>query len=117
MHEGAIVQSIFDSAIEIKKKEDLKSVSVIKIIVGEYHQIVKEVMFTYYDNMKSDYSGFENSKLDMKVVPVKIKCKSCNHIFQINDPILICPKCNSFETDFLSGKELYIKTISGETNN
>ncbi|MEA1987306.1 MAG: hydrogenase maturation nickel metallochaperone HypA [Candidatus Marinimicrobia bacterium] len=117
MHEGAIVQSIFDSAIEIKEKENLETISTIKIIVGEYHQIVKEVMFTYFDIMKKDYDGFGNSKLDMKIVPIKVKCHSCNHTFKINDPILICPNCQSFETEILSGKELYIETISGETNN
>ncbi|MEA3499830.1 MAG: hydrogenase maturation nickel metallochaperone HypA [Candidatus Marinimicrobia bacterium] len=114
MHEGAITQSIFDSAIEIKKKEKLKNISTIKIVVGEYHQIVKEVMFTYFDIMKLEYDGFEKAKLEMENVKVNIKCKSCGKSFNIDDPIVICPHCQSFETEIISGKELYIKTITGE---
>ncbi|MDA3871366.1 MAG: hydrogenase maturation nickel metallochaperone HypA [Candidatus Marinimicrobia bacterium] len=115
MHEGAIVQSIFDSAEEIKKKENLKNVTTIKIIVGEYHQIVKEVMFTYFDIMKLEYNGFKKAKLEMDVIPAEIQCKSCGKSFNINDPIMICPNCQSFETELIKGKELYIKAITGET--
>lgn len=117
MHEGAIVQSIFDSAEEIKKKENLMTINTIHIIVGEYHQIVREVMFTYFDIMKLEYTGFEKAKLKMKNVKVNIKCKHCGKSFNIDDPIMICPDCQSFETEIISGKELYIKTITGETKN
>ena len=117
MHEGAIVQSIFDSAKEIKKKENLENITTIKIVVGEYHQIVNEVMFTYFDIMKLEYDGFENAKLEIENIKVEVHCASCGKSFVINDPIMICPYCQSFETKLISGKELYIKTITGETKN
>jgi Zn finger protein HypA/HybF involved in hydrogenase expression len=28
---------------------------------------------------------------------------------------MICPNCQSFETELIKGKELYIKAITGET--
>ena len=113
MHEGAIVKSIFESAKEIKSKEKLVEITTIKIIVGKFHQVVRDVMFTYFNNMKLEYKGFEQAELKMIEKDVKVKCKSCKKEFTIDSPIMMCPYCNSFETELISGKELHIATIQG----
>lgn len=77
MHEGAIVHSLLELAKDIKDKEDLKKISVVKIVVGKFHQIVEEVMLTNFEYMRSDYSGFEKAELKMTEVDVKVKCEDC----------------------------------------
>ena len=113
MHEGAIVHSLLDIAQEIKEKEKLNEISKVKIVVGKFHQIVEEVMMTQFNFMKLEYPGFENSELLMQMVDVKAKCNDCNHEFAIDEPIFLCPKCESMDTDLVTGKELFIETMEG----
>jgi len=113
MHEGAIVHSLLEIAKDIRIKEDLKEITEVKIIVGKFHQIVEEVMMANFDFMKTEYDGFDNAELIMTEKEVSIKCVDCQHEFTIDEPIFMCPKCDSFNTELISGKELYIETMEG----
>ena len=114
MHEGSIVKSLFDIANKIKEDENLVEIHKIKVIVGKFQQIVDEVMFMYFDLMKKEYKGFENAELIHEERDVKIKCKNCNQTFLIEEPIFICPNCESFDTEIVESDELHIATIEGE---
>ena len=113
MHEGAIVHSLLEIAKDIKIKENLTEITDIKIVVGKFHQIVEDVMFANFNFMKTEYDGFENAALNMIEKNVRVKCEDCKHEFTIDEPIFMCPKCSSFNTELISGKELYIESIEG----
>ena len=113
MHEGAIVHSLLEIAKDIRIKENLEEVIEVRIVVGKFHQIVEEVMITNFSFMKTEYDGFENAVLSMTEKNVSVKCEECKHEFTIDEPIFMCPKCDSFNTELISGKELYIETIEG----
>ncbi|MCK5050240.1 MAG: hydrogenase maturation nickel metallochaperone HypA [Candidatus Cloacimonetes bacterium] len=113
MHEGAIVHSLLEIAKDIRIKEDLKEITEVKIIVGKFHQIVEEVMIANFDFMKTEYDGFDNAVLIMTEKNVSVICEDCQHEFTIDEPIFMCPECDSFNTELISGKELYIETIEG----
>ncbi|HHE39059.1 MAG TPA: hydrogenase maturation nickel metallochaperone HypA [Candidatus Cloacimonetes bacterium] len=113
MHEGAIVHSLFEIAKEIKDKEKLVEIKEVKIIVGKFHQIVEEVMMMHFDLMKTEYEGFADAKLIMKEIDVRIKCRNCGEETILNEPIFFCEKCESFDTELITGKELHIETIEG----
>jgi hydrogenase nickel incorporation protein HypA/HybF len=113
MHEGAIVSSLFEVAEQSRKDANLKEILKVKITVGKFHQIVEEVMQMHFDIMKKDLPRFENAILEMEEKDVKIKCSTCGRIFTINEPIFICPDCESLETEMIQGKELHIATMEG----
>ncbi|MDO9576908.1 MAG: hydrogenase maturation nickel metallochaperone HypA [Candidatus Cloacimonadales bacterium] len=113
MHEGSIVSSLFEIAEQSKKDANLKEITKVKIVVGKFHQIVEEVMLMHFDIMKQDIPGFENAVLEMEEKDVKIKCSGCGKIFTIDEPIFICPDCDSIETELFQGKELHIQTMEG----
>jgi len=113
MHEGAIIHSLLEIAKDIRLEENLKEITEVKIVVGKFHQIVEEVMITNFKFMKTEYEGFEKAILKMTEKEVNVRCKDCQHEFTIDEPIFMCPKCDSFETELISGKELYIETMEG----
>lgn len=113
MHEGAIVHSLLEIASDIQEKEKLKEITKVKIVVGKFHQIIEEVMLTNFEFMKSEYKGFEKAILIMTERDVRVKCQNCQHEFTIDEPIFMCPQCDSFDTELISGKELYIETMEG----
>ncbi|RLC51775.1 MAG: hypothetical protein DRZ79_02270 [Candidatus Cloacimonadota bacterium] len=116
MHEGAIIHSIFETAKTIKEKENLKEISKIKIIVGQMHQVVEEIMFMYFDFMKKEYEGFENSELKIENINIKILCNHCGKTSEINEPVFVCPHCGSMETEIIAGNELHIASLEGMQN-
>ena len=52
----------------------------------------------------------------MEEIDVKIKCKKCNQTFLIEEPIFICPNCESFDTKIVECDELHIVNIEEEKN-
>ena len=113
MHEGSIVKSLFDIASKIKEDEKLIEIHKVKVVIGKFHQIVDDVFQMYFDLMKKEYKGFEKAELIMEEKDVIVKCKKCHETFMIEDPIFICPKCDSFDTEIIQGDELHIKTMEG----
>jgi len=113
MHEGAIVSSLFQIALEIKEKEKLKNISLIKVTMGKFHQIVPEVMEMHFNIMKKEYKGFEDAELEMEEKDLIISCPNCGKKTKLTEPLFICPECGSIETDIIQGNELYIASMEG----
>ena len=116
MHEASIVRAIFESSDEIRKNEGIDRVTRVRIVVGGMHHLVPQVMRHYFDLMRLEWEGFNNAELDMKIVPVQVKCRKCGWSGEVEPPIFICEACGSFETDMTQGKDLFIETIQGETD-
>jgi Zn finger protein HypA/HybF involved in hydrogenase expression len=77
------------------------------------HQIVEEIMIMYFDFMKKEYEGFENSALKIEEINIKIECHNCQKISAINEPVFICPFCGSANTEIIAGNELHIASVEG----
>jgi hydrogenase nickel insertion protein HypA len=116
MHEGAIVRSLFEIAEKIKEKEQLESVSKIRIVVGKFHQIVEDVMFMHFNLMKQEIAGFEKAELEITEKEVIVQCNNCGEVSRLTEPIFYCLKCSSPDTEFVSGNELYIENLEGFTD-
>ena len=113
MHEGAIIHSVFETAKKIKEDENLQKITKVRIIVGKMHQIVDEIMFMYFDFMKKEYRGFEESELFIETINVKIKCLDCGKISEITEPVFLCSFCGSMRTEIVAGNELHIASVEG----
>ncbi|MBN2460605.1 MAG: hydrogenase maturation nickel metallochaperone HypA, partial [Candidatus Cloacimonetes bacterium] len=85
----------------------------IKVKIGKFHQIVPEVMQTYFKLMKKEYPGFNEAELILEEIDLKLRCKKCQHSYLLQEPLFICDQCGSWETELISGDELYIETIEG----
>ena len=117
MHESSIVLSILESTKKIRDEEKLEKIDTIKIVVGKMHQIIPQFMQDLFAEMKMEYEGFANSKLEMKEIDVYILCPDCGQKTNIAaEPIFICPNCNSLNTELISGDEFYIESVVGEMN-
>ncbi|MEA1972930.1 MAG: hydrogenase maturation nickel metallochaperone HypA [Candidatus Cloacimonadota bacterium] len=115
MHESSIVLSILESTSKIRDEENLEKIDTIKIVVGKMHQIIPKFMYDLFAEMKMGFSGFENTQLQLTEIDVYILCPDCGQKTNIAaEPIFICPKCNSLNTELVSGDEFYIESIVGE---
>lgn len=113
MHEFSIIEDLFKIIEDIIKKEKLKKVFKINLVIGEMLQIVPET-FEFVFNSSKKGTIFKNTILNIEFQAISGKCKNCNNEFKLNKNNYNCPECDSSDFDIISGKELIIKSIEGK---
>jgi hydrogenase nickel incorporation protein HypA/HybF len=56
-------------------------------------------------------SVLQHAEIQIDEMPGLAQCRSCGHEFEADDFYVLCPECQSIEIDFLTGKELLLKSI------
>ncbi|SDC77394.1 MULTISPECIES: hydrogenase maturation nickel metallochaperone HypA [unclassified Candidatus Frackibacter] len=110
MHEMSLMQSIFEQLETEIKKRELTKVSAVKLAVGQLTAAVPSALEFCFEYFAKD-TVCEGAELIIEEVPAKGYCHDCEQEFAI-DKRFICPKCNSTNTETISGRELYIDYIT-----
>ena len=133
MHEWALSDSIAAAAMNIAKKENLKKVEEIIVVLGEVQNIGERVFKEIFDEVKKNYPGVESANLVIEKEPAKFLCLNCGNIFglsragldhETNEAIhflpemaklyIKCNNCGSVDFKMEQGRGLFIKEIRGE---
>lgn len=110
MHELQIVQDLFIKVKKITKKNKLKKIKTINIILGEFTGFVDESIDFYWQIITQN-TILKNSKIKIKRQKGKLKCLKCGHILDYNQKVDLCPKCKSFKLKTIKGDKLELKSI------
>jgi len=113
MHEFSIVSSLFEIIEEVARENSLVKVYRVSLIVGKMRQVVPVAMEMAFEAITKGTIA-EGAKLQLEFVPIKMKCRSCDHQFTVDEHVYICPNCEAVELDLVEGQELLIKQIEGE---
>ena len=116
MHELAITQSMFDIVLEQAKKAQAKKVTRINLVIGAMTGVVSDSVQFYIDLLSKD-TPVEGATVSFTSVPIKAKCLSCSHTFEVNELNWKCPQCGSAQLDIIAGKELFVESIEVEDGN
>jgi len=93
------------------KKANATKVSEITLEIGKMAGVVIEALEFAMEEAVKD-SVLQNSKLIIKEKAAKAKCDKCNHIYEIEEIYSPSPKCQSFYSDVIEGKELKVLSMS-----
>lgn len=113
MHELRIAEDLTDIVFETAEREHLSKVTGVNIIFGQMIQIVPAIFEAAFREIVNDTIA-QNAVLDIEIVAVKMKCKSCGCEYGLSNNLFACPVCNSTDLEIINGKELFIKSIEGE---
>ena len=116
MHELAVTRSILKIVLEHTEKNKSSRVRTIFLKIGELRNLEEDWIQRYFDQI-SKGSPAENAKIHVTQVPVVFICKLCNKEFSAafrDDTKILCPHCNGFEYDLLSGREFIIEKVEVE---
>jgi hydrogenase nickel incorporation protein HypA/HybF len=136
MHEWALAESILTAALEAADKENLKTITEIKICIGELQQIEQDIFkFALDEIIKSQDDKLKMVKIHIETQKSTLKCKSCEHTWKFSDIIkklnkdeseaihfipevafvhTRCPKCGSPDFEITTGRGVSIAHIKGE---
>lgn len=113
MHELSIAMSIVEIAEDSAKQSDVNKITEIELEVGALSGVVLDALeFAMVEAVRG--TMLENATRKIIRIEGKTKCNVCNHEFLIDDIHTPCPKCTSFDSDVIAGKELRVKSLQAE---
>lgn len=130
MHEWALAESVISTVSQIAKKEGLKEVSEVKIVVGEMQQVEIDIFEFALSQLKKP--EFENTKFSIKVSKAQLQCRVCGYKWnfekeslsqddaeaihflpEVAHTYIRCPKCGSPDFEMLKGRGIWLESIKG----
>jgi hydrogenase nickel incorporation protein HypA/HybF len=113
MHEIQIAQNLSAIVLEVAEREKLSVVSGVDVIFGKMIQVVPEIFeFDFRECVRGSLA--QDAKLNIEILPVRIRCKICNEEMDLEDLLFICNKCGSADVNIIHGKEMFVKSIEGD---
>ena len=111
MHEMGIAQSIVDIALS-SIPEDMESPKVEKINlkIGKLAAVVEHSL-TFCFEVITENTTLAGAVLHIESVPVRARCKSCGHTWDVEGPDFTCPGCQDGEIELLTGREIDIISL------
>jgi len=110
MHEVSIAANILEIAEAELKKNEGRIVNKLHLEVGVISGVVVESLQFALDASRLD-SVLKDTEIIIDEIPAEVKCRSCNFSFEADDYYVVCPNCQDIQLDFLSGRDLMIKSI------
>jgi hydrogenase nickel incorporation protein HypA/HybF len=113
MHEIRIAKDLSVIVLDVAGKNHLSKVTKVNISFGQMVQIVPEIFESAFrETVRNSIAG--DAETDIEIIPVKMICKNCGNICQVNENSFVCHQCKSTDLDIIQGKELFVKSIEGE---
>jgi hydrogenase nickel incorporation protein HypA/HybF len=110
----SIAQSILEIVLEEGKRHCLEKVNTIRLQIGAMAAVVPDSLTFCFELLSKDTIA-SGTKLEIETIPVIAKCNECNIHFEVEDYVFLCPECNQPALDLVSGRELSVQSIEGET--
>ena len=114
MHEMSIAQNILDIVVEEGQRNGLNQVKLIRLQIGALAAVVPESLRFCFELMRQDTIASE-AVLEIETLPVVARCSECATVFEVEDHDFTCAQCGMPAMELISGRELNLVTIEGET--
>ena len=112
MHELSIAESVLNEVIRIKDESALSRIKSIRLTVGKLSSVnidaLKEAL-----SIVTKGTFLENAVFIIEEVFPKVRCARCLEVYDFGS--MECPKCHSIHKEIVSGQELAISSIEGDT--
>lgn len=109
MHELSVLQAVLDELPQhVPAGGELKK---LELRVGALEHLDGEVMRSGWAALTQG-TKFAGSELVIRVVPVRVRCRSCEREYRPDDvSILICPDCGKACPEVLDGAGLVLHSL------
>lgn len=108
MHELAIAQSIIDVVEERARACQAAQVRRVRLQVGDASGIVAEALTGSFELLAGLSSLLEGAHLMIDRIPHRARCRQCEREFAVKNFVPLCPLCQEWSSDILSGTECQI---------
>ena len=110
MHELALSSAIVATVETHARGRPVKTVAV---RVGRLRQVVPESLEFTFGLVARD-TVCDGARLDLEIVPAALRCATCGHEWQLEEPPFRCPECAGGDVTVVAGEELEVAWIEVE---
>ena len=114
MHELKIIQDVFPLLENVAKENNLKSINKVVLGVGKLRQVQSDFLKFAFEIIAKGTIA-EGAELVINLIPITIFCSFCDKKFDLSEHVYACPECDSVAIEVLTGKEIIIESIDGES--
>jgi hydrogenase nickel incorporation protein HypA/HybF len=115
MHELSLIANLFEILEQKAKEKNAQKITYVKLKVGALSGAVPDLLETAFDIYKKDTLAAD-AKLEIEIVPLKLKCQDCGALTLKEDLVLNCEQCGSTNLETLAGTDLYLEKMELEVN-
>ncbi|MDX6570497.1 MAG: hydrogenase nickel incorporation protein HypA/HybF [Gaiellales bacterium] len=110
MHELSVASAIVATA---ERHANGNRVTTVRVRVGRLRQVVPDSL-QFCFGMVARESVCEGALLELEIIPAVLRCKACEHEWQIDEPPFWCPLCAGGNVTPVRGEELEVESIEIE---
>jgi hydrogenase nickel incorporation protein HypA/HybF len=114
MHELAIAESLLEIVVEEGLRHDLERIRIIRLQIGAMANVIPEAL-TFSFEMVSQNTIASGAVLEIETVPLVAQCSECGQRFDVVDQVFLCTRCGKPDIKLVSGRELSLVNLEGET--
>jgi hydrogenase nickel incorporation protein HypA/HybF len=114
VHELSLVASVFEVLEEKAREHGAARVTAVVLKVGIMSGAVPDLLESAFETFKKGTIA-EAARLEIVVVPVKVRCPDCGGEAVRADTDFSCAGCGSRRVEIVEGRDLFVETIELET--
>jgi len=114
VHELSIAESLIGILVEEARNNGIVRIKKVKLQIGELAAVVPESLAFCFE-LVSRETVAEGATLEFESVAVVGFCDKCDESFEVRDQFFLCPRCGGPVFELVSGRELSVSSIEGET--
>ncbi len=114
MHELAIAESLLEIIVDESQKHGLERIHKVKLQIGEFAAVVPDSLLFCFELVSKDTVA-SGALIEIETIGITGRCDRCDITFEIENQVFLCPKCGEAVLELLSGRELSVMSIEGET--
>lgn len=111
MHELGIITGVLDSAKSAAQDAGADRLLSVTLSVGEMTEAIEDALRFAFDALAEEDPYLAGASLEVRMIPPKSECLECGEVFVHDRFHMFCPRCDSFATRLLEGRELRIDSI------
>ena len=110
MHEYSVVQALLNQCEE--HAIDNKATQVTKVIckIGVMSGIETHLLQVAFDTFKEG-TICSDAEFIQNVQKLKLECKECGNVFEVDEVRYFCLKCESLRVKVLDGEDMYLMSL------
>jgi len=113
MHELAICQSLMNQVEQIVNDNNAQRATSITIGMGPLSGVEDQLLKNAYP-LASVGSVGEGAELIIQLLPLRVKCNTCDTESDVLPNKLVCKQCGDWKTTVISGDELMLMSVELE---
>ncbi len=115
MHELSLVASIFEILEDESRAHGAARVTAVVLKVGAMSGAVPDLLESAFEAYRAGTLA-EGARLEIVVVPVKLRCPDCGGSTVREDANFACAACGSRRVEIIEGRDLVVDRIELETD-